>query len=176
MTPSKSQQRMARKADVSATGSGHDGARPGGLGVWIKYNRAAQEMSQRDLAQRASISRSYLCDIEHGRGTQPSIAVLEKLATALGATSTEILRAAGILQDGREAVDHSNEYRLIALYRDLSDEGRIAVERFARFVHIEEQRWVQTPLIAGQPISKLPALQDGPGLFDPDQAEIKGSN
>jgi transcriptional regulator with XRE-family HTH domain len=150
----------------------NDGA---SLALWIKYNRSAQEMSQRDLAQRASISRSYLCDIEHGRGTQPSISVLEKLATALGATSTEILRAAGILHDGKEALDHSNEYRLISLYRDLSDEGRIAVERFARFVHVEEQRWVQTPLIEGQPISKLPALQNGPELFDMDPTEVKPS-
>ncbi|MFL5761043.1 MAG: helix-turn-helix domain-containing protein [Thermomicrobiales bacterium] len=137
-----------------------------GLGLWIKSNRKVQELSQRDLAQRASISRSYLCDIEHGRGAQPSLFVLEKLAIALGATSTEILRAAGILRDGHEAVDHSHEYRLLSLYRDLSAEGRVAVERFARFVHIEEQRWIQTDLLEGQEGQASRSLQEGPGLFD----------
>jgi transcriptional regulator with XRE-family HTH domain len=137
-----------------------------GLAFWIRSNRAAQEMSQRDLAQRASISRSYLCDIEHGRGTQPSISVLEKLATALGATSAEILRAAGILHDGDEAEDHSNEFRLLAVYRDLSADGRIAVERFARFIHIEEHKWIQPRLIDGQPSTNAQSIQDGPSLFD----------
>jgi transcriptional regulator with XRE-family HTH domain len=136
-----------------------------GLAGWIKANRAAQELSQRDLAQRASISRSYLCDIEHGRGTQPSIAVLEKLASALGATSAEILRASGILHDDDAVEDHSNEYRLLAVFRDLSEEGRIEVERFARFVHGEEHRYVQSPLIENQ-LPGAQTSQDGPSLFD----------
>jgi len=171
VTPTKVGSRKAVQPEVTDSRSEAQRSGTNSLAVWIKHNRAAQEMSQRELAQRATISRSYLCDIEHGRGTQPSISVLEKLAIALSATSAEILRASGILHDGREAVDHSNEYRLIALYRDLSDEGRFTVERFARFVHIEEQRWVQTPLIEGQPISKLPAVQDGPGLFEADLTE-----
>jgi len=136
-----------------------------GLAGWIKENRSAQELSQRDLAQRASISRSYLCDIEHGRGAQPSIAVLEKLASALGATSAEILRASGILHDDDAAADHSNEYRLLAVFRDLSEDGRIAVERFARFLHNEEHRYVQPPLLEGQ-ASVAVTAQDGPSLFD----------
>jgi transcriptional regulator with XRE-family HTH domain len=136
-----------------------------GLAGWIKANRAAQELSQRDLAQRASISRSYLCDIEHGRGAQPSIAVLEKLASALGATSAEILRASGILHDDDAVEDHSDEYRLLAVFRDLSEEGRIEVERFARFVHGEEHRYVQPPLLENQ-MSSAQTSQDGPSLFD----------
>jgi transcriptional regulator with XRE-family HTH domain len=136
-----------------------------GLANWIKANRASHEMSQRELAQRASISRSYLCDIEHGRGAQPSIVVLEKLASALGATSAEILRASGILHD--EAVeDHSDEYRLLAVFRDLSENGRIAVERFARFIHAEEHRYFQTRLLEGDASGDGSGSQEGPGLFD----------
>jgi transcriptional regulator with XRE-family HTH domain len=136
-----------------------------GLANWIKANRASQEMSQRDLAQRASISRSYLCDIEHGRGAQPSIAVLEKLASALGATSAEILRASGILHD-EEVEDHPNEYRLLAVFRDLSEDGRIAVERFARFVHAEEHRYFQPRLLEGDASGDGSEPQEGPSLFD----------
>jgi transcriptional regulator with XRE-family HTH domain len=146
-----------------STAKGAGGAN--GLAAWIKENRAAQELSQRDLAQRATISRSYLCDIEHGRGAQPSIVVLEKLASALGATSAEILRASGILRDDDAVEDHSDEYRLLAVFRDLSEEGQIAVERFARFIHAEEHKYVQPPLLEDQAAGALTS-QDGPGLFD----------
>jgi transcriptional regulator with XRE-family HTH domain len=142
-----------------------------GLAGWIKANRAAQELSQRDLAQRASISRSYLCDIEHGRGAQPSIAVLEKLATALGATSAEILRASGILHDDDAVQDHSNEFRLLAVFRDLSEDGRVAVERFARFIHAEEHRYIQPRLLERETSSDSTVPQDGPGLFDEDELD-----
>jgi len=146
-----------------------------GLAHWIKSNRAAQELSQRELAHRAAISRSYLCDIEHGRGTQPSISVLEKLATALGASSAEILRAAGILHEGFDSDDHSGEYKLLSLYRDLSENGRIAVERFARFVHVEEQRWIQPRLIDGQSERRPPPSPALPGLFgDPEPTTARG--
>jgi transcriptional regulator with XRE-family HTH domain len=134
------------------------------LGEWIKANRAAQDLSQRDLAERASISRSYLCDIEHGRGAKASIAVLEKIALALGASSAEILRASGILRD-EGAEDHSNEYRLLAVFRDLSDEGRLGVVRFARFIHGEEHRYVQPPLHQQESEDGTPS-QVGPSLFD----------
>jgi transcriptional regulator with XRE-family HTH domain len=146
-----------------STAKGAGGAN--GLAVWIKENRAAQELSQRDLAQRATISRSYLCDIEHGRGAQPSIVVLEKLASALGATSAEILRASGILHDDDAVEDHSDEYRLLAVFRDLSEEGQVAVERFARFIHAEEHKYVQPPLLEDQ-AAGAQTSQDGPGLFD----------
>jgi transcriptional regulator with XRE-family HTH domain len=142
-----------------------DGSSANGLAGWIKENRAAQELSQRDLAQRASISRSYLCDIEHGRGAQPSILVLEKLASALGATSAEILRASGILHDDDAVAHHSHEYRLLAVYRDLSEVSRITVERFARFIHGEEHKYVQPPLLEDQAVGAQTS-QDGPGLFD----------
>src|SRR4051812_18226639 len=50
------------------------GASP--LGDWIKTRREVESLSQRALADRAGISRSYLCDIERGRGTRPSVASL----------------------------------------------------------------------------------------------------
>jgi transcriptional regulator with XRE-family HTH domain len=124
-------------------------------------------VSQRALASRAGISRSYLCDIERGRGAQPSVGVLDKLATALGASRWDLLRAAGILDPAPAAVDNSAERRLLALYRDLSDSGRAAVERFARFTHGEEQRWIQPRLVESETGEISPvAVPAGPTLLD----------
>jgi transcriptional regulator with XRE-family HTH domain len=148
-----------------------DGTQAGGedhaLGQWIRSARTAQGVSQRALASRAGISRSYLCDIERGRGAQPSVGVLDKLATALGASRWDLLRAAGILEPATAAVDNSAERRLLALYRDLSESGRAAIERFARFTHSEEHRWIQPPLVDGEVAPGARAApQLGPTLFD----------
>ena len=54
------------------------------LGEWVKSTRTAQGVSQRELADRAGLSRSYVCDIEHGRSTKPSFECLENISKALG--------------------------------------------------------------------------------------------
>lgn len=135
------------------------------LGGWIKAARLGQNVSQRALATRAGISRSYLCDIEHGRGNRPSVPVLDKLAMALGASRWDLLRAAGILEPLTGAVDNVAERRLLSLYRDLSENGRAVVERFARFMHDEEHHWVQSRLVNGEEVPPPPS-QTGPTLFD----------
>jgi hypothetical protein len=97
------------------------------------------------------------------------VAVLDKLATALGASRWDLLRAAGILDPAPAAADNSAERRLLALYRDLSDSGRAAVERFARFTHSEEHHWIQPRLVeseAGETPHAAPAAPAGPMLFD----------
>jgi transcriptional regulator with XRE-family HTH domain len=121
---------------VAAT---HDNA----LGAWIRERRTAQGVSQRELADRASMSRSYLCDLERGRGKQPSLAVLQSLARALGEDQDEVLRQAGLLNRAPERGGDIRERRVVALFRALSESGQDSVERFTRFLHADEQRWVQ---------------------------------
>jgi transcriptional regulator with XRE-family HTH domain len=145
-----------------------NGRTPGShLGDWLKVTRISQSMSQRELADRAGLSRSYLCDIEHGRGAQPSLNTFDKLAAALGVSRMELLRAAGVLEPapGEEGTDR--EHRFAVLFRELSPTGKDAVERFARFVHAEEHRWVQ-PKLLDQPDENADsgAAQSGPMLFD----------
>jgi hypothetical protein len=95
------------------------------------------------------------------------VPVLDKLATALGASRWDLLRAAGILEPLSGPVDNAAERRLLALYRDLTDDARAVVERFARFMHGEEHRWVQARLVDGEEIAPpLVPSQTGPGLFD----------
>lgn len=138
------------------------------LGEWIRRSRIRQSLSQKALAERAGISRSYLCDIERGRSATPSVASLDKLAIALGVGRSDILRVAGIIEQQLGATGDAGERRLVSAYRDLSIDGKNAVERFARFLHDEENRFVQ------QRFTDTNAADDavhengqsGPTLFD----------
>ena len=49
----------------------------------IKEKRERLGISQKELAEKAEISQSFLCDIEQGR-SKPSIDTAVKLADALG--------------------------------------------------------------------------------------------
>ena len=49
----------------------------------IKEKRERLGISQKELAEKAGISQSFLCDIEQGR-SKPSIDTAVKLADALG--------------------------------------------------------------------------------------------
>jgi transcriptional regulator with XRE-family HTH domain len=53
------------------------------LAARIKTLRAAKSWSQEQLAERASIQRSYLADLERGY-RNPSVRTLVKVANALG--------------------------------------------------------------------------------------------
>lgn len=48
----------------------------------IKARREEMKMSQKELAEKAGISQSFMCDIEQGR-CKPSIDTAVKLAKAL---------------------------------------------------------------------------------------------
>lgn len=61
------------------------------IGENIKKTRKKQELTQKSLAKRANISRSYLADVENNR-YNPSIDVLNKIAKALGITAQQLLK------------------------------------------------------------------------------------
>jgi transcriptional regulator with XRE-family HTH domain len=143
------------------------------LGGWIKTRRAAQGINQRELADRAGLSRSYLCDIERGRGTKPSLDTLDSISNALGADRTELLRVAGILDPLREPEENSRERKLIAVYRGLNERNQLALESFARFLLSEEQHWVQPKLVVDHDrLSDHRGDHQGPTLFDGVDTEL----
>jgi transcriptional regulator with XRE-family HTH domain len=113
------------------------------FGHWLRAAREEREITQQVLADRAGISRSYLSDLERGRDVRPTLPTLDRLATALGLPSVEVLEVAGLLRLPTHAAQRQEEDRLLARYRGLSEAGRSTVERFVRFIHQEEQRWVQ---------------------------------
>ncbi len=76
------------------TDAWHDHLRQ--LGAFIKAQRAANQLSQRELARHAQVSYSYISHLENGRN-EPSISVLRALADNLGIRPEElVLYAAGL--------------------------------------------------------------------------------
>ena len=66
------------------------------LGLYLKAQRAANQLSQRELARQAQVSYSYISHLENGRN-EPSISVLRALAHQLGIRPEElVLYAAGL--------------------------------------------------------------------------------
>lgn len=60
------------------------------IGERIRAERKKKRISQKELAERAGISNTYLSDIEVGR-TDPSLKTLEKISRAMGISMKELL-------------------------------------------------------------------------------------
>ncbi|MBX3071931.1 MAG: helix-turn-helix transcriptional regulator [Thermomicrobiales bacterium] len=133
------------------------------LGQWLRRERLNQQLSQTELAARANLSRSYVCNIERGYDIQPSIDALDRLGAALSVSRSEILAAAGILEPAGGLPADDRDARLMTLLRSLTPDDRDAVERFARFLQSEERRWNQPRLLEEDDPSPI---QEGPTLFD----------
>ncbi|HWV34814.1 MAG TPA: helix-turn-helix transcriptional regulator [Thermomicrobiales bacterium] len=156
---------------MAKTRSTSDSAQTAGslLGEWLRSARKDQGLSQRALADRSGLSRSYVCDIERGRGAEPSLTTLDKLAAALGASRADLMRAAGLIDPSVALRESDDERRLLAVFRDLSDTGQLMMMRYARFIHQEEHAWTQSSFVdPSDGSSEIPRRQSGPTLFDLD--------
>lgn len=146
---------------ITATPGTTDGTGPS-LGVWIRAMRLEQGISQRELASRSGLSRSYVCDIERGRGAHPSVDTLDKLAAALGFARIDLLKASGVIEPAGNQRESDEERRMLSVFRDLSEEARVSVMRFARFIHADEHHWVQPDLLAAEEGGGLAARPEAP--------------
>src|SRR5262245_31165280 len=61
------------------------------LGARLRERRAERGLALAELARRTELSRRYLTEAEAGRAN-PSVAVLLRLAAALGTTAADLLR------------------------------------------------------------------------------------
>jgi len=61
------------------------------LGENLRKWRLKKDMSQGDLATALSVDRAYISNIENGR-MNPTLSTLEKIARALGISSSELLK------------------------------------------------------------------------------------
>jgi transcriptional regulator with XRE-family HTH domain len=64
---------------------------PQRLSVVITTLREGQGLTQRDLAKRARVTAAYVAMIETGVRKNPSLAILKRLARALGVPVTALL-------------------------------------------------------------------------------------
>lgn len=60
------------------------------MGLALKFKRIRLGIKQKDLAAQAGITKAYLSDLENGKAQNPSKAVMDKLAAALGSTVQEL--------------------------------------------------------------------------------------
>jgi len=61
------------------------------LGESLRKWRLKKSMSQGDLATALNVDRAYISNIENGR-MNPTLATLEKIAGALGISTSELLK------------------------------------------------------------------------------------
>lgn len=129
------------------------------LGVWVRQTRVQQGMSQRELADAAGLSRSYVCDIERGRGNEPSLNTLDKLAGALGASRSDLMKASGLIDKALIPRESEEERRMLQLFRDISVDGQDEVMRFVRFLHQEEHNLRQASFLPDAEHTTSPATR-----------------
>lgn len=71
---------------------------PDPLGAFIRERRIQLDLSQRELAERAGISHSYIANLERGfdystgRRNRPTVEKLEQIARGLGVPADQLLR------------------------------------------------------------------------------------
>ena len=65
------------------------------LGASIRDTRAQRKLTQEKLAEKASLSKNYVGNIERGE-YDVTVSTLHQVATALGLTAGDLLNAAGI--------------------------------------------------------------------------------
>ena len=62
------------------------------IGSMLQAKREAEGWTQEDLSKRAKVARSYVAKLEAGHSKNPSLAVLQRLAKALGVPVTALLK------------------------------------------------------------------------------------
>ena len=61
------------------------------IGRVLQAKRETRGLTQESLAKRAKVARSYLARLEAGHSKNPSLAVLQRLAKALGVPVAALL-------------------------------------------------------------------------------------
>ncbi|MEC0664805.1 helix-turn-helix transcriptional regulator [Priestia flexa] len=86
------------------------------IGEKIYRIRKSRGLTLSELAERANVSKSYLSNIERNVNQNPSIQVVEKLATVLGVEFT-------ILVEGNSEIGELLEPEWIDFINDLKEMG-----------------------------------------------------
>ncbi len=105
-----------------------------GLGRTIRAQREEMGLSQARLAVAAGLSQGYLSQIENGEVSNPSAAVLFRLAQALHVDPRDLLQAAGYRQEpastNGERLETPVDPDLLRFLSRLSREQQKALLRF----------------------------------------------
>jgi transcriptional regulator with XRE-family HTH domain len=61
------------------------------VGLNLQAIRRSRQLTQEELSDRAGVHQTYLSGLEHGK-RNPTVAVLQKLAEALGSDIEDLVR------------------------------------------------------------------------------------
>ena len=126
------------------------------LGEFIRNQRQLAELSLRELAARANVSNPYLSQVERGLH-EPSVRVLQAIATALNLSAETLLAQAGLL--GADAKAAGGEVptteMAIATDKNLTDEQRAALVAVYRS-YVDQNAVKPTPAKKRPPSAKKP--------------------
>ena len=62
------------------------------IGIVLRRLREGKDLTQVELAKKAKLTQSYLAELERSDKTNPSLAILQRLAKALGLPIANLLR------------------------------------------------------------------------------------
>lgn len=75
------------------------------LGEFMREKRKEKDWSQRDLAAASGVSNAEISRLEAGKRKEPSLSVLQDIASALNTPMSEIMEHAGMLEAGKAFVE-----------------------------------------------------------------------
>lgn len=110
------------------------------IGQRIRALRTQRQLSLSELAEQARVSKSYLSTVENGTGTRPGVAVLHKVAVALGVTLADLM---GRTVQASPAADVPESLRAFADERQLpeTDVQMLAGIKFRGEAPRTKERW-----------------------------------
>lgn len=86
------------------------------FGQYLKSLRQEHSLSLRDVGAKATISSSYLAQIEQGRRRPPGPDILKRLAPVYDVPVRDLLKAAGYLEDTETSLSDEEEVELAFHY------------------------------------------------------------
>lgn len=88
------------------------------FGKNIKYIRESRNIGVNELSRLSGVNASYISALERDEKKNPSVAILEKLATALDVSIDEIMKSEPVKYDDLERWDKDSEQvkEEVALY------------------------------------------------------------
>ncbi|MFL0267917.1 helix-turn-helix domain-containing protein [Candidatus Clostridium radicumherbarum] len=105
------------------------------IGEYIKNLRKKIGLSQRELAEKCSVSSAEICRIETGDRKTPSPIVLKAIAPFLGVACEELLQKAGYIE---ELIDHKGFTENI--YKD-ENGNLIDITRQIKDMYEKDKSW-----------------------------------
>jgi transcriptional regulator with XRE-family HTH domain len=138
------------------------------IGRRVREHRVALGFSQRELAERASLSVSYLSRLERGCYADPSATYLSKLAATLGCGVGDLLGEAADHQ--RDSDDRELDQVFATAMAELMPEEKRTLKEYIRLLlRLSRER-------RGQRSLSLPRRVDHPTIPTPCAAAARRCN